>query len=458
MRHHRGESSSAGGRRHKSPILSLGLLTIAGFLAAHLPAGGAPSTAPSTSPATTNPTTAPTSPAIENALQRLGSPDWRVRERGVAELAWLGEAVEPRVREFYVSTRDGEARDRALLILSKLEALRRLQPTRVTLHLKNATPQVAFESLSRQGHILIRPRADDLFTSRDFAPLTLDLINVPFWEALRAVCAETKLKPFYDGKDGDALVLQPDYPGDMTRPHATSGAITVMLSSLQRKFPDSPQDKISDAPIAMSFYIDPMWRVLEYPAQIELHGSDAANHPLPAGEPLIIQSFQERSPFWLMRGALHGVPLNSKHVNVHGEFKLTVVELSPPTVITDVLHSEGKVSRAGRQSLQLLSISKQQNAYIVRCVVTRAGLSQQTWRDNMEEQGIQLLDEQNHPLPRLQLRNQESPEQMTYELSFDCSSKPDARITNLVWHIPLEPRELDVAFNLNSLPMDGDGK
>jgi hypothetical protein len=434
----------------RTSIVLLCAVLIAGISAARLTslAVAAPATAP-----TTTPSTAPTSPHIDSLLSQLSSPDWRIRERCIRELSGLGEAIGPRIQQFLRSTTNIEARDRAMVILAELEMQRRLGPIRVSLDLHNTTPQEAFAQLSQQGHILIRARRESLWSSRDFSPVTLTLKDVPFWQAMKSICVETGLKPFYEGNDGDALVLMPDLPGDMKSRHVQSGAFTIMLSSLghRRSFAANADDKTDDVEVLLSFFVDPRWRVTDYPGKTNFSAAIDEAHPLPAAEPMVMQGFAERSPMWLMRGMLHSVPIGAKQFGkLSGNFSITIVELSEPRQIKDILKATGRSIRNGAQALQLTSIEKEGTNYRLKCVLTRGGLTQQSWRGEMENHGIQLLDSQGRSLRRTELQAQENGDAVSYELAFMTTNR-DQEPATLVWQVPLEPRELVIPFEFKDV-------
>lgn len=436
-----------------SPAIAGALLTFAAN----------PATAPSTRPspsaaaASTRPATAPSTPQIEALLLQLSNPDWRVRDRSVAGLIRIGVPAQPRLQEFIAATQNIEARDRALVVLEQLETLRRLGPSRITLHLKNATPQAAFQELSRQGHVLIRAWRPSLWTNRDYPPITLELQDSPFWEAMREVCVASELKPLFDNSDGESLVLQPDLNHDMKCPHTTSGAFTIMLSSLshRRNIAAGADQKTGDGELLLSFFVDPRWRVMGYPGQTDFSAQLPDGTSLFAREPMAIQGFREHSPMWLMRGTLEKVPVAAKRLTqVSGSFKVTLLEMSELREINNVMEAGGTLSRCGGHSLQLASIQKLGEGYKVHCVVTRAGLSDQPWRGEMEGQAIQLIDADGRPLQRSETQNQQAGDQVSYDLSFTPGRNQTKPPAKLAWQIPLEQHELTVSFQLDDLTFE----
>lgn len=421
------------------------------------PAATAP--APETRPATAP--SPPVDPAVDALLADLSSGDWRARDRAVGRLADLGEAVENRVRRFARDARGEEARDRARAVLARLAADRRMGPTRVTLHLRDATPQAAFAELARQGGLFIRARRESLWRERDYAPLTLDLVEVPFWEAAKAVCAATGLRPMFEGgHGGDALqlVLVPDATGEMTGPVAPAGQVTVLVDSLIRRPPPDggdPAAAAGDAELRLAFLADPRWRVVEYPPTATLSAVAEAGGPqLPAPDPLTLQPFLGGSPRWAMRGVIKMVPPGAKRLaRVTGTLRLTLAELSPPAVVDDVLKAANVVARAGPVALTLLKVDDQEHRLFTARLVLPAvgGGNEPSAAPEAVADSIWLVDRAGRPLRRNDFN---VPDIGRLNIQYEAGTFDSPAPTRLVWRVPVgTPREVDLRFTFTDVPV-----
>ena len=86
-----------------------------------------------------------------------------MREQAQDRLTSLADVAEPRLRQFISTTDSAEARARAQTALLQMASARKLGPTLVTLHLKDAAPQAVFAELARQGHIPIAPLSEGVW-------------------------------------------------------------------------------------------------------------------------------------------------------------------------------------------------------------------------------------------------------------------------------------------------------
>ena len=181
---------------------------------------------------------------MDRLVSLLSSRDWKVRDKAEAELANLGDVAEGRLLKLADAAGDPEVRARAHSALERIAGMRKLGPTRVTLSLKDATPQEVFVELGRQGGVPIEAFRPSLWRQRDWPKVTLDLADEPFWSAVRQACAKSGLRPLYEGGDGTPgrVVLLVDVVGDMTAPAAFSSSFMVLVNSLT-KVPDFLADE-----------------------------------------------------------------------------------------------------------------------------------------------------------------------------------------------------------------------
>src|SRR4051812_33229643 len=68
-----------------------------------------------------------------------------------------------------------------------------LQPAVITMHLKDVHPKVIFSELANQSGANFRPLPAGLWEGKEWAPISIDLENVSFWNALKEISARTGL-------------------------------------------------------------------------------------------------------------------------------------------------------------------------------------------------------------------------------------------------------------------------
>ena len=159
---------------------------------------------------------------------------------------------------------------------------------------------------------------------------------------------------------------------------------------------------------------------------------------------------------WTMRTILPKVPVASPRLHrLGGTFQLKLIEQSDPVEIGNVLGVRNVLRRVGRQAIQLVEVTKVNEAFHVKVIVSRNGLSEQEWRGSRELNGIQLFDAKGRPLARGSFDTQEDGDQVTYDITFVGGGDPDGPglPAKLVCQLPLEEREVTVPFEFIDLPV-----
>ncbi|HEX8915246.1 MAG TPA: hypothetical protein VF796_23035 [Humisphaera sp.] len=389
---------------------------------------------------------------IDAQLAKLVHPDFRVREAGYARLVSIGPAAEPRLRRFAADSPSVDARGRARSILAQLDRRQfRQGATPVTLKLTDATPDRAFAELGARGGIPVGPRSPNLFADGNFRPESFDLVDVPFWEAIREVCRRWSLRPQYDGGDGapPRVLLIRDQTGEMACPVARAGPATVFLSSA-RLSPAAAGPGATDADLQFTFFLDPRWQVVAHPARGELSApADANGRRVGTPRPLAIQSFREGSSSWLMSGGLDRLPADAGRLGrLGGECRVRVAEMSDPVILANPVDAPPTVLRTrGGHLLHVTSVTRHGDRYRVRAVLTRNALGDAGWRSAKEVEGVQLLDGAGRALTRVSAEVSGEDPQFAYDLAFVAKPEENpGRAVSLYWRMPLEERDVTLSF------------
>ncbi len=119
---------------------------------------------------------------IADLIRRLGDP--AKRAAAAREL----EEVGPPAREALAAAAAEPARD----VMDRIDAAEALAPRRIHLRLRDASIVEAVEALSRQAGVRLLYSAGATDPSKS---ISLDLDDVPFWEALDRLCREAELSP-----------------------------------------------------------------------------------------------------------------------------------------------------------------------------------------------------------------------------------------------------------------------
>jgi hypothetical protein len=125
---------------------------------------------------------------LDDLVAKLGAGDFRTREKAGAELLALGDRALPQLRYALTQTKDYEVSRRLGTIVKQFEADRLAAPRKVTLKGQRMPAKEALQQVARQAGY--RFNLDQLDQNKEEAKcaFTFDLVDVPFWQAVDAVC------------------------------------------------------------------------------------------------------------------------------------------------------------------------------------------------------------------------------------------------------------------------------
>jgi hypothetical protein len=125
-------------------------------------------------------------PTPEELIQRLADKDFKVRRAAAKAIEELGPEALPALRQAREHP-DLEVRNRIARWIPEFETLALVAPKKVTLNLVNQPLSKAVAELAQQSGYKLelqqKARADKL-------PCTIQITNVPFWQALDKICRE----------------------------------------------------------------------------------------------------------------------------------------------------------------------------------------------------------------------------------------------------------------------------
>ncbi|HEY2787397.1 MAG TPA: hypothetical protein VGJ05_20745 [Fimbriiglobus sp.] len=125
---------------------------------------------------------------LDDLVGRLGAADFRTREKAGGELLAIGDRALPQLKLVLRSEKDYEVARRIGAIVKQFEADRLAAPRRVTLKVRKVTATDALQRIARQTGY--RFQLDHLKRNPEVAKsaYSFDLSDVPFWQAVDAVC------------------------------------------------------------------------------------------------------------------------------------------------------------------------------------------------------------------------------------------------------------------------------
>lgn len=141
----------------------------------------------------------PTPPGLDRLVEQLGDADYRKRDLAIQQLAAHGLKALPALKAA-LNHPDAEVRRRIHDLIPALETAAVLAPRRVTLKIGDRPLKEVFDALEKQTSYKVEFWGGDARKTYSF-----DFNDVPFWQALDAICSAT------------GMVLQQGYGDDRIR-------------------------------------------------------------------------------------------------------------------------------------------------------------------------------------------------------------------------------------------------
>ena len=236
-----------------------------------------PPTAPATLPAT-RPQLTPEQQAlgekIDALLPQLSAGTFTVRDAARKQLDQLGLPALPLLRQRLPGLHDPEAAARVTARIQALEEEDALNPTLVTLDIKDASIDDVVDALAKAVPFPVNRWPDSGFGGRDAQNLTLHVENQPFWQVIAKISSQQPLRPMFMGGDqtGVRFHIGAAFPHRVV----CSGAFAVAATSLNREYhanidtePGAEQSGKSFS-LSLVVFADPRLNILAPPARAVL--------------------------------------------------------------------------------------------------------------------------------------------------------------------------------------------
>lgn len=325
-------------------------------------------------------------PSIDKLVEQLGSRSFAERERATKALRERGPEALPAVRKALQSA-DEEVRKRAESLVPALEIAEALLPKRVTLKSEKILVADALKEFSKQTGFKFGPAAADNRT------LTLDLKDVPFWDAMEELgrqplsiyteynSKERTLNTSPVGGKSPHLLVRGPFRLEATWFHEDRD---VDLRTIGKE-----AKKSSGLTLSVSVYAEPRITIQKIsPAVIEeaidSEGNSLLEPAPPAKEPAPSGKGPKRVPqppatptsapgYPSGRGTFRGESLTYSDVRlrrksetaktlklVRGTIHVQTILIRKPVVVTNkLMESTGTSFKAGNEGLQITRVTNQ---------------------------------------------------------------------------------------------------
>ena len=332
--------------------------------------------------------------------------------------------------------------------------------TRVSMSLKAASPKEVFSELARQSDAQLRTYPKDLWESRTWDDVDVDLKGVTFWSAIKELGDKTSLSLQRPGPDREMVISQLAGPGWRELPGCESGVFYVSVGSVYRQQNiDLTTNEIKrTCNLRLTLYAEPKVRVLRGPSMTVITEAIDEN-----GVSLNPQSSaSDRNPntghwSWPIPATLAPPANVGKRIALlRGTSKLLVQTRSQVVEVPDILHAAAPVREAAGRQLRIRSVSRNSTeTFTVSATLTRLEGESVPWADINFLNTFRLYDADGNPLARRNYGTTTAGASNTLDLSmvFARDEGQTGEPTKLVWEVPTEMAEITVPFEFRNLPL-----
>lgn len=186
---------------------------------------------------------------IRLGIEKLASPDYRVRHQATVALSEIGPPARTQLLQALKSS-DAEVELRSKILLRLIDVAELWLPSLVTYSAEQVPFSDVIADIAAQTRNTVQ--AGDAFNSFNQVPMTIHIERLPFWEAIDTVCrlCGNHIRSALDPK-ARGVTLVSGAPG--VNPIAYSGPLRAELTSAQLTFIDRLDFKTDDSDVTHDF-------------------------------------------------------------------------------------------------------------------------------------------------------------------------------------------------------------
>lgn len=354
-------------------------------------------------------------------------------------------------------------------------------PTLVTLHLKDASAQEAFDALAEQAQIeILDPQK--ILQKNNLPRITIDLDDQPFFIALRQLCVQFNVWPTQTRQNNIAIAVannqDDDFEGEpmlsgMAGPSVASGPFLFIIDQLVRTNtvdPSLEQDITGVLEIHCIILTDPKARPLVKPFGLtldELIDAQGNPLPLPGRHPYGGDFFDRSDLIQNMSAHLHypsdqGDSISRLKIIVRALMATKTQTLEIP----DILSALGTEKSVAGIHCRIGDVEASDGRYRVQITMTCEDQTPEALGQLKEILssgiGIKLVDKAGRPIPfrsvdTIRQVQEEDKKSLSATLDFRqnqfTTANPPGEPARLLWDIPVEIKEISIPFEFNNLPV-----
>ena len=374
--------------------------------------------------------------------------------------------IRPRLNAALRETKDEEVRTRVEAALRQIEETRATGASLITLHMKGAKPAEVFAEIARQASAELRASPVNLWESKSFPAIDIDMDRVPFWQAIGNICDKFGLAP--QNNMAMEMVIGEKSAGPKLwgeAPSVISGPFLVVCASINRSHSiDLNQAKNVRRTCTVQFmiYPEPKMRVLQgtHAVRIEEAVDENGNTlAIPAVLPPDLGFNTNTWPWNMSASLMPQVNTGQKITHFRGSGRFVIQTRCEQAEIGDIQNVRGVSKVVAGKRFTFKEMRRQGNQYVAMITLYRAGWAPNEWNYmTYAQQTFRMLDAQGVPLMRLGNGSSGGgPEQMDIDIQFQRQNwngtENAGEPVKLVWEVPVETKEINVPFEFTDLPL-----
>jgi len=419
-------------------------------------------TQPASASAPATQSTAFSEQQIQTLLKQLSSDSFKTRQQAQEQLVGLGDDSRPIVAELLRRASDAEARSRLQEVTSQIDENRAIGASLITMHVSDVTPDVIFQTLSKQCYTELRPFPDNLWQQQPWPRVSLDIDHQPFWSAMQTIAAKTgaDIQPV---NDGVRIARTVGVPPRSAGPSVVHGPFMVVATQINRTqtiaLGVQAGGTRSDFSLQMAVYAEPKIRILpqNFAVRIDAATDDLGNNLIALGAPI--------SPFYGGGGGVWNLyaPLRypdhpgSRITLFRGQTAFLLQTQSQRLEVTNLLRVRQFSRVIGGIPITVFETKKTApHTFDLRLTVyrdptdVRWNYIQQTINQRLKAYDFAG---QSMPIRGMSSRGDAANNQMEFTLTLVGNDLPTGEPSRLDWEIPTETRLTTVPFEFKDLPM-----
>lgn len=397
-------------------------------------------------------------------LERLASPEWRVRRDAQAQLVRGGEDAKPFIHDLIERARTEEARKNAQAALAQIEENRLLGPSYITLHVKDAPASQVMADISRQCFAPLPTIPENLWKQESFPKLTLDVDHEPFWKVMPDVCQ--KLGVDFRPYSGGVRLMR---TGGMRAEGISevNGAFLVVATGINytRSKSFARQGEQSRFGMNLTVLPEPKLTVLRTAATVTL--DEAVDEK---GNSLVPQNAS--AAVWGGYGGFGGwnlyVPLRypkdigTRITKFKGSTSFLIQIESEKIEVPDLASLKPTTRLIHNLPTTFEQMKKVAEVWQLHLRVDRPNFGGPEWQQFMDgaQNRLKVFDADGNPLTRRGTSTSVNNNTVEMTLEFVQPNRPDGHLTGpparLVWEVPTKTRDLAVPITFHDLPLFDD--